>query len=165
MTVRQQEIDELFSMFHDFEIIKLTYNGNILNLTIHIPWGQMWNDPDYLISVELTGCDFMYCDYAEVLNTPENLAKRWVDQSHIDKSTNDQQIISEIGLEVQRHEFDPPNKYKFICNSSKNTTYGGGQLTFTADNYKIFNKEGIQIDLYQMEKWGSEGGRKFRKHE
>lgn len=149
----RQEIDELFSMFHDFEIIKLAYHDDILNLTIQIPWGQMWNDLDYFISVELTGCDFIICDYAEVLNTPENLAKRWGEQSHIDKSTNDQQIISNIGLEVQRHEFYPPNKYKFLCNSSKNTQYGGGHLSFTTDNYKIYNKEGIQIDLYQMEKW------------
>lgn len=153
MIDKQLEIDELFSMFHDFEIILLTYNDNILNLMIKIPWGQLWDDLDYFIRVELIGCNFINCDYTEVLNTPENLAKRLVDQSHIDKSTNDQEIISNIGLEVQRHEFYPPNKYIFLCNSSKNTTYGGGHLTFTADNYKIFNKEGNQIDIQQMEKW------------
>lgn len=153
MTGKQQEINELFSMFHDFEIILLTYNDNRLNLTIQIPWGQLWNDFNYLIYVELIGCDYIHCDYSEVLNTHENKAKRWIDQSHIDKSTNDPKIISDIGLEVQRHEFYPPNKYKFICNTSKNNTYGGGQLTFTAENYKIYNKEGLQINIQQMETW------------
>ena len=154
MTDIRQEIDELFSMFHDFEIKSLTFDNSNLAMTIQIPWGQLWDDLNYYIKIELSGCDFINCDYAEVLRTPENLAKRWVDRSHIDKSTNDQEVISEIGLEIQRHEFYTPNKYKFLCNSSKE--FAGGELTFTADNYKLFNKEGIQIDIQQMEKWCKE---------
>ena len=87
-TNTRQEIDNLFSMFHDFEIKSLTYDNSNLEMTIQIPWGQLWDDLNYYIKIELSGCDFINCDYAEVLRTPENLAKREVDRSYIDKSTN-----------------------------------------------------------------------------
>jgi hypothetical protein len=150
----RQELEDLFSMFHDFEITALTNHDNNLALTIQIPWGELWGDLNYFITLKLTGCDFIHCDYAEIVNTPENLSKRHVDRSSVDKSTNDQKVISELGLEVQRHNFYPPNKYEFMCNSSKN--YAGGQLTFTADDYTLFNKQGIQIDLDQMKTWSNE---------
>ncbi|MEZ4804708.1 MAG: hypothetical protein R2852_04290 [Bacteroidia bacterium] len=154
MTDKQKEMDYLFFMFHDFEITELTYNTAVLNMTIRIPWGQLWNDHDYLIKLELTGCNEMNCVYSEFLNTVENLATNFL--SSEDKSTNDSKVITYLGLEVQRHIFHPPNKYELLCNSSKNQIYGGGHLTFTAENYKLFNKEGIQVELQQMEKWFDE---------
>ena len=80
---------------------------------------------------------------AEIMNTPDNLAKNWVERTSIDKSTNEPKTISELGLEVQSHNFYSPNRYEFLCNSSKN--YVGGQLTFTADNFDIFNKDNIGV--------------------
>ncbi len=150
----QQEMEDLFTMFHDFEIVLLTHKNDLLTLTIIIPWGQLWDDLDYKIKVELKGCYFMDCAYTEIVNTPENLAKNWVDRLSVNKSTNDPEVISTLGLEVQRHNFYPPNKYEFLCNSSGN--YAGGQLTFTADGYSIFNKNGEPIDLRQMKSWSTE---------
>jgi len=141
-------------MFHDFEITVLTYHDSNLTLTIQIPWGELWSDLNYKITVKLNGCDFIHCDYYELENTPVNLAKRRLDRSFVDKSTNDQKIISGLGLEVQRHNFYSPNKYEFLCNSSKD--YAGGKLTFTADNYTIFNNDGVQICLDQMKAWSNE---------
>jgi len=150
-TNTRQELDDLFSMFHDFEIKLLIYQNTTLRLTFILPWGELWDDLNYQIKVELTGCDFIHCDYAEILNTPDNLAKNWVDRCSIDKSTNDSNIISELGLEVQSHKFYSPNKYEFRCNSSKK--FAGGQLTFTADNYLILDKDGNKITLNKMQKW------------
>ena len=61
-------------MFHDFEITHLTFENNILDLTIRIPWGEHWDDLDYQIRVVLNGCEFIQCDYAEIINTPDNFA-------------------------------------------------------------------------------------------
>ena len=155
----KQDLDDLFSMFHDFEITHVTFENDILDLTIRIPWGELWNDLDYQIRVVLNGCKFIKCEYAEIMNTPENFAKNWVDRSSIDKSSNDPKIISELGLEVQRYNFYLPNKYEFLCNSSKN--YAGGQLTFTADNYNIFGKHNIQMGIDQMKKWCTEWWQKI----
>lgn len=151
---QREELNDLFSMFHDFEVIKLEYKDAVLTLTIEIPWGQLWDDLNYHIKLELTGCEFITCDYAELLNTPENRSRNAVDRSYIEKSTQDQKVISEIGLEVQRHTFLPPNQYEFICNSSKD--YAGGHLIFTADGYSLFNKENEKIDLEQMKKWSTD---------
>ena len=103
--------------------------------------------------MELSGCEFILCDYSEILNTPENVAKKSVDRIYIDKSTSNPKLIETLGLEIQSHKFSEPNKYLFLCNSSKE--YAGGILTFTTDNYKIFNKEGNQIDLQQMKNWSN----------
>lgn len=154
-TTTRQEIDELFSMFHDFEIVLMTYDKGTLDLTIRIPWGELWDDLDYKIKVTLSGCAFIHCDYYEVINTPDNLSKNWVDRAAADKSTNDPKIISELGLEVQSHNYYSPNKYEFLCNSGSENCQGG-KLTFTADNYKIFNNDGVQIDLKQIKKWSTD---------
>ena len=148
----RQELDDLFSMFHDFEIINLTFANNILDLKIRIPWGELWDDLDFQISVKLSGCEYIHCDYAEVINTSDNLAKKWAERNSIDKSTNDPKTISNLGLEVQRHKFYAPNKYIFFCNSSKNN-YAGGQFNFTTDNYIIYDKAKSQIELDQMSTW------------
>ena len=154
MTTKQQEFDELFSMFHDFEIITLTYIDNQIIMTIQIPWGELWDDLNYYIKLELSGCDYVHCDYTEPSNTFENLKKRPAERTYIEKYTEDTTIISEMGLEIQSHQLFKPNKYQFICNSSKD--YANGDLTFTAVDYKIFNKEGVLIDLNQMRDWCNE---------
>ncbi len=154
MTEIQNEINDLFSMFHDFEIKELSFENNVIQMTIQIPWGELWNDWEYSIQMELSGCEFILCDYSEILNTPDNLAKNRVDRLYIDKSTSDPKLIDAIGLEIQSHQFSEPNKYLFLCNSSKE--YAFGKLAFTADNYKIFNKEGNQIVLQQMKSWSEE---------
>jgi hypothetical protein len=154
---KQQELNDLFSLFHDFEITLLTYQKNTLNLTITIPWGEVWNDWNYQIRLELAGCDFFQCDYSEFIDG-DNLSS---DRKTIDKTTNDPSTISDLGLEIQSHTYAPPNKYAFKCNSSRNCA--GGLLTFSADDYKLFNAEGVPIDLTQMNKWSTDWWEKIRK--
>lgn len=155
----KQEIEDLFSMFHDFEITSLTLENKSLDLTIRIPWGELWDDLDYQIRVLLNPCDFIRCEYSELLNTPDNLSKKAVDRSYVDKTTSNPQIISELGLEVQRYNFSPPNVYEFLCNSSKN--YAGGKLIFTAESYILLDKEGSKIELDQMKKWCTDWWKKI----
>ncbi|MCZ8285402.1 MAG: hypothetical protein O9353_08075, partial [Bacteroidia bacterium] len=87
---QREELNDLFSMFHDFEITTLEYKDTVLTLTIEIPWGHLWDDLTYHIKLELTGCEFIQCDYAELLNTAENISRNAVDRSYIEKSTQDQ---------------------------------------------------------------------------
>ena len=47
MKDRIKDIDDLFSMFHDFEIVGLKVDGNILTMEILLPWSEMWDIEDY----------------------------------------------------------------------------------------------------------------------
>jgi len=147
------KINDLFSMFHDFTITDLTYSEKTLNLTIHIPWGQVWNDRDFKIKLELYGCDFIKCTYGVLIKTKKNLAKYRTQQEYKEKTTKDEKIISALELEIQSHNFSGSNEYVFLCNSSKEDC-PGGQLTFTANDFKISGLNGEEITLDQMEIWG-----------
>ena len=148
---KEQELNDLFSMFHDFEITDVTYSKMTLNLTIKIPWGQLWNSLDFKINLELNGCDFIKCSYAELLKTKENLTKDWGQREYIDKTTEDDKVISTLGLEIQSHKLYNSKEFVFVCNSAKD--FAGGQLTFSANDFRIFQIDGQEITLNQMKKW------------
>jgi|GEM_PF-3546603 hypothetical protein len=161
----RQEINDLFSMFHDFGIISLTYINKNLTMTLAIPWGQLWDDLNYQIRLELSGCDFILCNYSECINTNEHFDASSPKNRWVDKTTSEPNTITELELEVQSHEFITPNRYVFRCNSSRcisnnpfdsGNLIGGGKLFFTAEDYAIFDKDGKQIDLNQMKKWCTE---------
>ena len=65
--IMETKLDHLFLMFHDFQIVELKYNKDILSLIIKIPWGQLWNDYDFKINLELVGCNFIKCIYIFIL--------------------------------------------------------------------------------------------------
>jgi hypothetical protein len=161
----KQELHELFSMFHDFRIVSLSSVNKNLSLTIAIPWGELWDDLNYQIRLELDGCDSLICNYSECINTNEHFPTSSQKNIWVDKITNDHKLISELELEVQSHEFSPPNKYVFKCNSSRcisnnpidsRDLIGGGELFFTTESYSIFDKDWKQIDLNKMKKWCAE---------
>lgn len=43
MTNRIKDIEDLFSMFHDFEIVGLKREKDILTMEILLPWSEMWD--------------------------------------------------------------------------------------------------------------------------
>jgi hypothetical protein len=151
----QQNIDNLFAMFHDFQIVKLEYVKNKLSLTIKTPWGRLWNDVDFQIKLEMSGCDFVKCVYGEIIQTYDNSAMTTVNRKSADKTTTDPLIISNLLLEVQRHNSFDKNVYEFICNSS-NKKCSGGELTFTATDIHILDMHNQEISFIQMGIWFSE---------
>ena len=151
----QKNIDNLFDMFHDFQILELDYVKNKLSLKIKIPWGHLWNDYDFQIKLEISGCKFVTCVYGEIIQTSGNSAMTTINSKSADKTTTDPFIISNLLLEVQRHNSLGENVYEFICNSS-NKNCSGGELTFTATDVCIFDMQNQEISLTQMENWFSE---------
>ena len=149
----QHSINNLFLLFHDFQIVKLEYLDDKLSLTMKIPWGQLWNDYDFKIKLEISGCNFIECVHGEIIQNPDNLALML--RKSIDKVTTDPLIISNLLLEVQRHASLDENAYKFFCNSS-NPKCSGGELTFTATQVQVVDMAGQEITLLKMEKWFSE---------
>ena len=142
-------------MFHDFQIVQLEYVKNNLSLKIKTPWGQLWDNADFQISIKISGCDFVTCVYGEIIQTHNNSGISTVNRKSIDKRTTDPLIISNLLLEIQRHNSLDKNVYEFICNSS-NKKCSGGELTFTATDIRILDMHNQEISLTQMENWFSE---------
>jgi hypothetical protein len=148
--MNSEEIDDLFSMFHDFDIVGMEYWSNTLLMTLRIPWGEMWGDFDFQIKVRIDGCSTLACKYFEFLDTSKNLIER----ETIDKFTSDPKVIETLGLDIQRFEFTPPNKYLFHCNGYDKV--GGGEITITADGFQLFDNHSHEITLNKMKNWGEE---------
>jgi hypothetical protein len=137
-----QEIQDLFSMFHDFDIIAIRHESSILTLTLEIPWGQIWNEEEsYMITLSLNGCKSISCDYLELKSRIPIQTTEGLRFDSMEKSTSDVKVIESLGLSIQSYEYKNSNQYVFYCNGKGKID--SGQLMFTADNYKIldhFNK-------------------------
>lgn len=57
-TDKIKEIDDLFSMFHDFEITALSLENKTLTMEILLPWASMWDIDDYKMMFEFGGCEY-----------------------------------------------------------------------------------------------------------
>lgn len=159
----KEEINDLFSMFHDFEIKELTYCQNLLTLIINLPWGQiLWDDYNFNIKIEISGCNYLSCIYGDLLKTPENLLNFPTHRKFINKETTEPETISALGLEIQSHICSEPNNYEFRCNASSQDC-AGGELSFTADTVTIFDMAGNEISLTQMDNWCEEVWKKLSK--
>ncbi|MBC5992709.1 hypothetical protein [Pontibacter cellulosilyticus] len=153
---RQQEIEELFSMFHDFEIQSVSKDGEALTLEFVIPWGQVWNPAilEYQIKVELSGCRNLLCEYFVFKDDEANKLKPLALRETEIRTTNAPQTIEELGLEVQSYTYTQPDSYVLHCNSSKEIA--GGELTLTATDYRIFDSFDKPLTLDQLKQWAAE---------
>ncbi len=154
MAEKQQDIDDLFSMFHDFSIASAELDKDVLTLGIIIPWGEMWNIDEYKIRVELVGCSGISCTYHPFKDDDLNRAKPRVHQATEQKITTDPGIIATLGLDVQRHSYNPPNTYVLHCNSTSDIA--GGELTLTATDLKLYDRDGLPLTLDKMKQWGTD---------
>lgn len=153
---RQQEIEELFSMFHDFEIQSVSKDGEALTFEFVIPWGQVWNPAilEYQIKFELSGCRNLLCEYFVFKDDEANKSKPLALWETEIRTTNDPQTIEDLGLEVQSYTYTQPNSYVLHCNSSKEIA--GGELTLTATDYRIFDSNDEPLTLDQLKQWAAE---------
>ncbi len=153
---KQREIEELFSMFHDFEIKNVSKDGEALTLEFVIPWGQVQNPAvlEYLIKVELSGCNNLLCEYFVFKDDEANKSKPVALRETESILTSDLRTISKLGLEVQSYTYTPPDIYALNCNSSKEIA--GGELTLTATGYRIFDRNDAPLTLDQLKQWATE---------
>lgn len=161
MTNRIKDIDELFSMFHDFEIVGLQVDKSILTMEILLPWSEMWNIDEYKMTFRFKGCRNLKCHYWK--RTSNGLEKGekgtyYPCQEHV--TTNPSEMVR-LELDVQNHDFSMPDNFVLHCNSSQTHRDQTRQIEFgrielNASGYQIFDNEMNEISLDKMKSWGTE---------
>ncbi|TMI75723.1 MAG: hypothetical protein E6H09_00250 [Bacteroidetes bacterium] len=137
MIVSREDINDLFSMFHDFDIVNIKLEKEVLVITINTPFGELWGVDEYILLVELTGCTGVTCEY---LNKNGKL-----------ETTCDCDKISALGLDIQSYQYHPPRQYEFFCDGH-NRYIESGQMRFDADTVGVFDRNHNQITLDILKK-------------
>jgi hypothetical protein len=140
---------ELFTMFHDFDIVDIIQGKDFTTFFIHIPWGQLWNDDDYVMMLQVFDCTDITCDYVQQLRAKPPETEEGSFWEPIAKQTTDLELIKGLGLCIQEHKFYLPDEYAFLCSGSGLQ----GQLRFKAADFKIFDKKGKEITLDVFKDW------------
>jgi len=161
MTDKISEIDDLFSMFHDFEIVGLKLYDNLLSMEILLPWSEMWDIEDYKITFLFTGCNNLKCHYWKRTSNKLKEWERGVYYPSEEYVTTNLSEIVKLKLDVQSHDLNAPNNFVLHCNSS--SSHGKqigqieiGRIELSATDYKIFNNEMSEMTLDKMKSWGTE---------
>ena len=161
MTDRIKDIDDLFLMFHDFEIVGLKLDDNVLTMEILLPWSEMWDIVDYKMTFRFDGCEKFKCHYWK---RTSNELREWEKGVHYPSeehvATEPSEIVK-LELDVQSHDFNEPDNFVLHCSSSN--SHGNqigqiefGRLGFSATDYQIFDNEMDEITLDKMKSWGIE---------
>ena len=149
MATPKDDMQDLFSMFHDFDIIAVQYEKGILTLQMEIPWSQLREEDEiFRLKLELGGCKYLYCDYQERVDKGPFKSFEDINFSKIEYSTKDIATIASLNLTIQSYEFKEPNLYTFYCNG--NEKIDEGQLMFTADSYMLLDESGNNLSLDKM---------------
>lgn len=153
MTAKKQDIDDIFTMFHDFEVARLDLQGGVLTMEIILPWGYMWNNYDYRMTFKFFGCDSLCCIYHKRI---DNVAEPvTIHHPTEELETTDTIVIEGLRLDVQRHKFEEPDKYILYCNSMADDV-DGAHLLLSAIDYKIYDNAGEEMTLDKMKEWATE---------
>ena len=161
MKDRINDIDDLFSMFHDFEIVGLNLDDNILTMEILLPWSEMWDIENYKMTFRFDGCKSLKCHYWK---RTSNELKEWEkgvyypSEEHV---TTDPNEIVKLELDVQSHDIKEPDNFILHCNSSSSHGSEIGQIDFgrieiSAADYQIFDNEINEMTLDKMKSWATE---------
>jgi hypothetical protein len=149
METTRDEMHDLFSMFHDFEIIAVKYENTVLTLTIGIPWSQLWDEEEiYKIKLALHGCNYLYCDYQESIHQGPFKSREDINFDKIEYSTKNVETIVSLKLSIQAYGFREPNSYIFYCNGGEKIDEG--QIMFTADSCLLFDENGNNLSVDKM---------------
>lgn len=152
---KRREVEELLSMFHDFELIGVSRAGDVLSLNFVIPWGQVWEPTvlDYQIKVKFFGCEYLKCEYYTFKEDKANISELRALRETEDRFTTDTAEIALLGLEVQHTTFQEPNLFTLHCNSSKNIA--GGKITFSSHACHVLDSNDKHISLKQLKLWST----------
>lgn len=133
MTEKRIDIDDLLSMFHDFEIIDIYFDNSIMTLVTLIPWG---NSQDFKLRFKFKNCEYLNCTYDK--RTSEELIRTdklsYYPTTQV--STGKVEEIKGLELNFQRHSFTEPNIYKLFCTSFADKIEFA-TLEFTTDDIDI----------------------------
>ena len=142
-------------MFHDFEIVDIEKEDDVLILKTIIPWGELWDIENYKLTFKFNGCEFFKCVYHKRTSNELVRTENAAYYPTVQTTTEDFEEIKRLELNVQRHSFAPPNLYKLYCNG-----FGDGvefaTLEFTADSFQIFDNEDKVVSLDKMKSLGTE---------
>lgn len=160
-TDKIKEIDDLFSMFHDFEITALSLENKTLTMEILLPWASMWNIDNYKMMFEFGGCEYLKCTYYVQTSNELIETKEGVYFPKKELFTSDLNEMVKLNLDIQSHKFTEPNNFLLHCDSltSFENTINANDFAFielTASDCKIFDNHGIEMTLNQMEEWCKE---------
>src|SRR5947209_10469753 len=109
MRPAQNDIQDLFSMFHDFGISAVKYEKDILTLSIATTWSEMWEENGgFKLNLQVTGCNYLYCDYQESAHTAPFKSHQEINFDKIEYSTKDIETITSLNLSIQSYEFKVP---------------------------------------------------------
>ncbi|MDH5380828.1 MAG: hypothetical protein OEW75_08250 [Cyclobacteriaceae bacterium] len=140
-------LQELFSTFHDFDIVGLETKTEGLLMTLRIPWGELWGEYDFKIKVELKDGQITECKYFEHTGDANSLGQ----QNSIYRITNDLKTIVKLDLDIQRFETTKDGDYIFHCNGYDKV--GGAQIRLQANNYKLLDLQEKPISIDKYESW------------
>ena len=154
MTAKQQDIDDIFSMFHDFEVVRLDLQDNVLAMEIILPWALMWKNDDYRMTFKFYECKSLHCIYDKRINKTLDGPVTFPQPTE-ELETSDVKIIESLRLYVQSHEFEEPDNYKLYSNSMADGIEFG-ILHLKASDYQIFDEAGQEMSLDKMKEWATE---------
>jgi hypothetical protein len=149
METPRENIQDLFSMFHDFDIADLKYENSTLALLLKTPWGELWDeDETYNIKLELSGCNHLHCDYQEKVHSGPFKSYEDINFDKIEYSTKNIETILSLNLSIQSYEFKEPDQYTFYCRGSDKIDEG--QVKFTALHYRLSDGNNNDLSLDKM---------------
>jgi hypothetical protein len=161
MKNRAKEIDDLFSMFHDFEILGIKLYNETLRMEFLLPWSKMWGIENYKLTFKFEACNKFVCHYFKRIGTELVKHEKGIHYPASEFITKDILEIKQLELDVQSHNFKEPDNFILYCNSS--TSFGNkiGQIDFarielTAKDYKIYDNDNNEISLEKMKEWATE---------
>jgi hypothetical protein len=168
MVDRIDEIDDLFSMFHDFDVIGLSFNDEVLTMIIILPWSEMWDIKSYKMTFQFFGVENLKCFYfkrtgTELIKWEKGLC--YPTDEHVTVETNE---IVDLELSIQSYEFHEPNRFILHCHSASSFGNRIGQIDFArielnVKDYKIFDNEINEISLNEMKEWGKDWWNRVQK--
>lgn len=140
----------MFSLFHDFEIIDLKWQGANLDLLLEIPWGELWDELDYKITVRLFNVSNLFYEYWSLISN-EEVSNKPGSSAIPDKLSGALSELPGLNLSIQSHTLELPNNFTFYCQSNNGQIEA--EIHFTTTGYTIFDKNQTEISLNAMEDW------------
>ena len=156
METPQERLSELFVMFHDFEIVQISFTDKTLSLTIAVPWSQLWDEDGefYRIELMLFGCERIHCTYYEYRSKDLIQDESGTHYDLIEKETEDVAEIAGLELDVQSYSYDGDNNYVFHCDGRERINFA--EFRFSAVDYQIVDWNGQVMTFEAMRKWGND---------
>jgi hypothetical protein len=149
-------LKELFTTFHDFDIVGLKDQPPSLWLTLRLPWGELWDNYDFKIRLELQSAQIIECKYSELTGDVDRNSQKL---KGVDKITTDFKTIEKLGLDIQRIEAKGKLEYVFHCNGDK---VAGAHLTIVADSFNLYDHVGQPISHDNYKSWYSQWWKEIR---